>query len=1198
VHAWPHRVTLLAPTLRLIRPEEPLAPMAAHLLAHAVFESLCRHPVVALTDPEDQELDADGQLVNAAHPKFQAAAQHELGDHRRDEVLWLDVQLDPAQPPYVALYAWTAGGHSEQWAGGGATLSQMIESCLHQWLAARHLPPSPRPLEPFTLAELAQGYQSLARIVSAMKSSPGVAQALVEGVKKLVVPMLRLADAATSQSYDQKILAADPENPKSLLLTANGDVAKLRRVVELAPQWGRGHLALTAELVGPAAALGHQAIAATLMPLHAGTVESYAEHLRRAGRHEEAYRIARRCSRLVPRFIPAHIGVLAALRELERPGEGAVQAEARRRALADLWAPGRMPPPVDGPMRKLMLAVADANCDVGRLDDAIRWASEATHGAQLPEWSARVAMWREKPQPLARAYARDGHARGEHGRVLDGFSRGGIETGLDAAFLIQSLSALGRDDVAACIHAQVAGTGLLAQHGAGQAARLAGARSLLLIGELSRAYREIQSVQLAFPQSKLESHVNRLGRLAATRPIAEWDQAIRERLDAGAKRLARLLARECADFHPQAVESPALREALGQLPGIVFDRAWIDPMRQALGASNLVDIDLFFHNHQAPTLETADRLVAGWPALVAARNANDPTAAAQSLFLLGQALCRYFALTTQPPTPLAGAYRQIATDVLALLGRAGVEWLDQSLRPFLAALDAAAPGVDPWILDAWLLRTERALELDAARGGHVIRLSHGLRWVSAYLRGDERIAFELRLARDLGKNPEAAPQVRDLLERNVRAHGSPEVVGEWADSLGDQIDELWLAATASPTHGRAHLRLGRALLANPKTVDAAVESLARGLVLTPAAAREAALAELRPAWRIDLPFEAADATSRGVASMRAGKFEEAIRPLRWAAAAAPSPAATKNLGIALGRGGHGLSAITAYALHDGSMKGVAQAFYEAKRYDWAARAHRAAQQLAGWDEADCLTLGKSARLAGDDEVAADAYGQLYFARNGQLAPPELAQYAQALAGIGEWDRCEEVSRRLVGAAGGDQVLAASAMNSLARALLGRGRIADALQHAQLALQVPIPEVRKEYQATVEAAQRGVSPPLPPRRGATAVGRALAALANQDLQKAHELAVSEQSWGATRAQMTIAQFRSDLEAMVPVAGAARQFTDGILQATAGQVDPDAVLCRCLALLNREQISFPIDPPPVLPPRLPRERFEQLWEARRH
>ncbi len=65
VAPWPHRVSFVAPVLRLSRTDEPLAVLAAGFLAVLLFENLVRHPVLGLTDVDDTDLDDDGKLLNA-----------------------------------------------------------------------------------------------------------------------------------------------------------------------------------------------------------------------------------------------------------------------------------------------------------------------------------------------------------------------------------------------------------------------------------------------------------------------------------------------------------------------------------------------------------------------------------------------------------------------------------------------------------------------------------------------------------------------------------------------------------------------------------------------------------------------------------------------------------------------------------------------------------------------------------------------------------------------------------------------------------------------------------------------------------------------------------------------------------------------------------------------------------------------------
>src|SRR5262249_14489218 len=466
----------------------------------------------------------------------------------------------------------------------------------------------------------------------------------------------------------------------------------------------------------------------------------------------------------------------------------------------------------------------------------------------------------EDPEALCLSWARESHYRGEPGRVLEGYGRMRVAAPADAARLLHALILLGREDVATYAYAELGGAGA----GASGGARLAGARAHALGGGHGPALDDIQTVSLGSPQAKRETEIHRLLRLCTARPLAEWEAVVQERQAQGAARIARLIARDAADFVPGADRSAVVRNALSGAPN-AFQRAWLEPLKVALGASLLTSIDLFFHETAAPSLETADRMVASWAQLVAPQRPNDPTFAAQSLYVLAQALARYLAGTTMPPSPLWGGYRQVAAEVLQSVSRAGVDWLDESLKPFLGALESASAGVDPWILDTWLLRTERALDLDGSSGGHVVRLAAGLRTVSGYLRGDERIAFEHRLAHDLAAYPHAIQQVRVLHERGARALGAGDVAGAWGAAAEKGVGRAarvavrWAAGYRGPAPGPTLLALGKALLGAGKGA-AALEPVARGIRLLPPERRGEALRSLAPVWRLDFPPDAAQAS--------------------------------------------------------------------------------------------------------------------------------------------------------------------------------------------------------------------------------------------------------------------------------------------------------------------------------------------------
>src|SRR5439155_16496565 len=124
------------------------------------------------------------------------------------------------------------------------------------------------------------------------------------------------------------------------------------------------------------------------------------------------------------------------------------------------------------------------------------------------------------------------------------------------------------------------GTGIL---GDGKA-RLAAARALILTGDLDEALDQIQIVQLRRSQSRLEAEINRLLRLAATRPASEWERVVESRLARGATTLARMAARDLADFVP-GLDTPVIQRALGERPRLTIDPLWIAELIGALPAA-------------------------------------------------------------------------------------------------------------------------------------------------------------------------------------------------------------------------------------------------------------------------------------------------------------------------------------------------------------------------------------------------------------------------------------------------------------------------------------------------------------------------------------------------------------------------------------------------------------------------------------
>src|SRR5262249_28049369 len=230
--------------------------------------------------------------------------------------------------------------------------------------------------------------------------------------------------------------------------------------------------------------------------------------------------------------------------------------------LGELWSRGQLPDTDEPPLRWAQRPLAPAHFDVGRLEEAIAIGQRALDLAPSSGYRAERAeleSWENDPAVLAAAYARDGHFRREPGRVIDGFARGRPLTGHDVAAHIDALVAAGKDDLASLAWAHHDG----ARRAGTLAAVLAGARASLLGEDLDGAVRLIQRAQLGAGAVPIDGALHRFFRLAAIQPPAAWEAVVAERLDAGARTLARFLARDLADFVPVLERSPAVLAALG-----------------------------------------------------------------------------------------------------------------------------------------------------------------------------------------------------------------------------------------------------------------------------------------------------------------------------------------------------------------------------------------------------------------------------------------------------------------------------------------------------------------------------------------------------------------------------------------------------------------------------------------------------------
>src|SRR5262249_49169092 len=146
----------------------------------------------------------------------------------------------------------------------------------------------------------------------------------------------------------------------------------------------------------------------------------------------------------------------------------------------------------------------------------------------------------------------------------------------------------------------------------------------------------------------------------------------------------------------------------------------------------------------------------------------------------------------------------IATEALHLVRRSRYQIEPGAIRALLALVErlGAAPE---WLLDMWLLRIERALDLEAEHGAYLDNFLAGLPIVSRLVRGDERIGWETRLAHDLAVDLSQYEPAARLFERCARAIEGGTLPLAWSAAAGRSapaqanLDVHWIAALANPT---------------------------------------------------------------------------------------------------------------------------------------------------------------------------------------------------------------------------------------------------------------------------------------------------------------------------------------------------------------------------------------------------------------
>jgi tetratricopeptide (TPR) repeat protein len=1225
----------LASTIVVPASLDALAPHIARLLSLLVFDHLVRHRVLTLGDHEDERLiDDNGVLLDARHPQIEDSIDWFFRVSRRHEVLWFEVSLDPRRAAPVVLRSRRPVGaiarSIDEWAAqSDLELSQQLGQCITAWLQARRLQPVIG-FEPFTAADLqatAERLASAERELAQGKTLATLPAAYLQPPLRLAVPYLRvLAELARDEarSLDDAILELDPTHPVARrnryvaqLLAGSTDRRAILPLVEEAPMFGKPHLSIWGEQFAQEQrsienmGVRHQGIAASLMPANPYACHNYSLQLAEEGRREESYRWADRATVAAPSFGPAHLDCVRRLRQVERTGQAFAEAQYRCREILDRATNKTLAGTNWQAPHHAALLIAFAHLDVGRLAEAIELADAAM--AQLPEgahvrdafaWAhKRIAHWKTDAGLLARAYAWEGHHRGDPGRVIAGLGRGQISDDDDAAMLIEALITIGRFEQAEIAYWQCAGIDGAGVLGDGKA-RIAAARALILNGKLDDALEQLQVAQLRRNQSRLEADVNRVLRLAATRPAADWQRVIEAQLDRGALRLAQLAARDLADFVP-GMDTPIVRRALGERAKLTVDPLLTAELIVALPAaqSSSAAIVARLAWPADDTLAAADALAQDWWTVLVPPARDRDAHAAGSVLALGISLANYLVAASGAPTPIAGAYRHIATEALHLVRRSRYQIDPNAIQALLRVLDSFG-GAPEWLLDTWLLRVERALDLEAEHGAYLDGMIVGMPTIQRLLRGDERIGWELRLAHDLALDPSQYEPAAHMFTRALRAIEGGTVPIAWSIAAGAagvpvqaQLDVHWLAARANPSASAPWIRLANSLFDAGHTDDA-FACACRGMTLVSARDRAGALAELSGAWNaaeVDVPFDGDTAFDAGLAAISEDRLDDGVQHLRWASAVEPGNAKRAlALATALAKQGRGHEALRVFSAHERTEapRIIGRALLDAGRVTEAVDVLRYASRRFRTAE-DWAALTTAATRAGNDAATIEAGRRAVALGSKDLAM--LVGLVTSLYRLGEFVECETLARTLIAEAGSrDNKLAG--LHAMARALAGQGRHVDAHPYAKAAGELhPDGAIAAELLDTLDCIVGQTEPSVHKSPDATMERQAC-----RDLEAGKfELlapAIESPSWGIARVALAACEFRTDDESGIPVSPRALDAAVVMLGRTEGTTEPEATLARVRALRIRDNAFIQIDPPPPLGVRYSQQEFERAYMER--
>lgn len=1223
---YPHRAAFLA--AKFIVPPQPegIVALLSRLVSVAIFDHFLCHPIISLGDDEERGTDPDGRPVDTNHPQIEALLDALFRVGRRREVLWFEISAEPEKPSTSVLRALLPNGVVDVWdSSTDAPLSVQLSQCISKWLSARGLPKGGA-LSEFTFNDLRAAANRLARANAVLSSRDDYAE-LLSPLPRLAVPYLRVLAEISGKAapvIEAKILEIAPGH---VVIRRNGYVrgltsgsAQPRDILPLvaeAPMYAKPHLSIWGEPFEADRSLEsigvrHQGIAASLLPANPFACHNYSLQLAGVGRREESYRWANRATVAGSDFDAAHLDCVRRLRHVGRRAQAFAEAQYRCGEILQHATTATLPTSDWQAPHHAALLIAFVHFDIGRIEEAIDLAEHALSrladddaAREAFAWAfKRVADWKTDAGLFARAYAFEGYYRGDPGRALIGLGKTRIADEEDAMILIDSLLAVGRDDEALVAAYHAAGLDGNAPLGDGKA-RLSAARALILAGRLDEAIEHIQVVQLRRSQSRHEAEVNRLLRLAAIRPAAEWERVISRLLELGAHRLAQRASRDLADFVP-GMNTPLVHRALGERAEVVLDPRWIADLINAVPAV-VPTAPAILHRLARPaddSLGSADKLAEDWWSALVPPSTDRDVHAAGALLAFGVALANYVVQTSQSPSPIAGAYRHIATEALHLVRQSRDYITPDGFRALLVLVERLSSAPD-WLLDPWLLCIERALDAEAEYGGYLDDILAGLPNVARMFRGDDRIGWETRVAHDFAAESSAeGPAVR-LFERSVSAVETGALALAWSTATArsapprEQLDVHWIAAVANPVGVAAPwLSIATGLLSSGHS-DEGFAAACRGMTAATAQERSQALIDLAKPWRragILTPIDGDRAFDAGLSAASGDRLHLAVQHLQWAAAVEPSNAKrAHHLAIALTRSGRPLEAIRSLAPHERSdaPRIVGRLLIDAGREIDAVPILRYACR---WSESaeDFALLAIAAHRANDHAVAAAAGKRAVSL--GASKPELLATLATSLYRVGEFGDCEEVALRLIGLASAPIEARTVGRLAMARALVGQRRYDEALRYANDLGVVDVPAaIADELVETMGCIVAQRLPPIQAPLHASMQRQAFAALETGHFEEVMPQ-IASALWPTTRAALAACEFRTEAENAVSVSYRALEAAAEVLRRSRGTTSADAALARIHALKIRDNAYIQIDPPPLLGKRYTVEEFERAYRER--